>query len=126
LCSDSFIWRVNSAGPDDVPKVFIKAKYMPGAMSVTSQRLLVTPVQAKGTGGEGFSFYLYDADGKLLKTIPWRINATFLHSVETTYGTFIACCTGGPQNIMNDQVSWGFMGITIASKCTVRCCWCLR
>lgn len=101
------VWCVDVDGvasPDE-PSIFIKAKYVPRTLSVTSRRLLVTPSFQKGNGNDGSCFYLYDVGGQLIKTVPWRSEGTALHSVETASGTFIVCVTGLSQIGVKDQVS---------------------
>lgn len=109
------IWCVDTVSRDR-PTALVKTKYVPGTMSVTSRRLLVTPLLLKGSDNSGF--YLYDVNGHQIKVVPWRSEATALHSVETTRGTIIACATW-PQSSASDQVSSRGTGVSTACNSRV-------
>src|SRR5664279_4871860 len=88
---EGVIWRVDVKSTDKVNK-FIETEYTPDTMSVTSRRLLVTPLYADRW------LRVYDVvDGKLLQRVELPSFMNPWHAVETQRGTFIVCHTGQPR-----------------------------
>jgi hypothetical protein len=84
------IWQV-SIDTKNVKRLPTASTIRPYALSVTSQRLLVTSVKPN-------ELFLLASDGKLLERVPLVDLKDVQHAVETSLGTFIVCGGGDPSD----------------------------